>query len=160
MRYLFFVLILILSFSAFGQKIYHQKAQNLFLLADSCLADGNGIYYVKLTNADTVTSVEIQMHENRNGNMRVTSYVDSISGASPVKVYIDLGIKVGVFGSDAINYIWTNIDSLVSEGDRNTIEISDLGYVDDPILAYKLRIRGVLTSVNRVYVQVLNWKPE
>ena len=158
-RYLFLILVLVLGFSAFAQKEFHKKAQNLFLASDSCIVDSNGIYYVRIDSAETVTSQEQQMKEGRSGNLRVSTFIDSISSDGTPNIIIQFGQKVGIFGADSLNWIYTAIDTLTSPRVTSTKEITDFGINDDGFLAYKVRIVGTENSVIRVYPQVIEYKP-
>ncbi len=161
MKYLIFIFILVFSFSAFGQKAYHKKTENLFSTISASALDSNGdsLYYVTLTNADADTSQEIQFKEGRSGDMRISVLSDSVSGTTAT--IVDIGLKVGVFSADGrYDYIWGNsIITQSADWELDTVEIVDLGILDSPILAYKIAVRQTGTAVTRVHVQVIEYKP-
>ncbi len=160
MRYLIFILVLAFAFSAFGQKEYHKKAENLFLASDSCVVDGNGIYYVKIENSETVTSQLQLMKEGRSGNIRVSTWIDTISGDGTPNIIIQIGQKVTESGGvDSLEYIYTAIDTLTGNRALSTKEITDFGINADPFLGYVIRILHTETAVIRVYTQVIEYKP-
>ena len=93
------LLILLLSVSAFSQRVIRKPNQTIW-----------GSATVTLTNTATDTSNYIDMESNVNGNVRISALFDTTSGSGN-KVYVDIYYKVArLFGtastaSDALNLL-------------------------------------------------------
>ena len=157
MKYLLIVLML-LSVGVFAQKTIGFPTETLFS-SETTTADANGAYYLTLTNADTATS-DLQVFSNEfDGSGRISAIVDTTSGTT--KVYFEMGLKVGAFGTDARDYTWNMLDSIevAEEGAVQTWELPDYNWYDSAVEGYKVRVRQAGTQVNRVYVNDIKFYP-
>lgn len=111
-------------------------------------------YQVTVTNADTLYSLEFT--ECGIGNERVSAMIDTTSGTT--KVYIDLGLKVGNFGTNARSYEYTTLDSLVASNDGTAKQIfinPDVTQYTSPANSWHIRVRQTGTQVNRLNINVV-----
>jgi hypothetical protein len=153
------VLLFMLSFS-FAQSSRHSDAYNLFGTTRTILQGTGGYKYFVLTDADTATSVEDVLANGRDGSIRISVMCDTTSGST--KVYVDVGLKIGEFGSAARNIAWhTGVDSLEASDDGTaiTIELSDFTWNDDPPSGFYYRLRQTGTQVNRIAFSRYIWYP-
>jgi len=151
------VLLFTMSFS-FGQSSRLSDAKNLFGSTETILKDANGVNYFVLTNADTATSTQDVLANGRDGSVRLSIMCDTTSGTT--KVLIDVGLRIGEFGTDARSIEWHNsLDSCVvaDDGTAKTIELSDYTWNDDPPGGFYYRLRQTGTQVNRISVTRYIW---
>ncbi|MCK5018355.1 MAG: hypothetical protein KAS32_14955 [Candidatus Peribacteraceae bacterium] len=147
-----FILLMFMCLSLSAQKAIERDAASLFVTADSLTIDANGISYLQMTNADTFTSRLEVLSDGRSGSTRITVLIDTTSGTT--KRFLECGLKVGSFGTDAKDYIYNMVDSLVAAdaGVAQTYELPDYSWWDSPVAGYVWRLRGVGTQNNQVYV--------
>lgn len=112
-------------------------------------------YQVTVTNADTLYSLEFT--ECGIGNERISAMIDTTSGTT--KVYIDLGLKVGNFGTAARSYEYTVLDSLTDANDGTAKQIllnsDNFSVYESPANSWHLRVRQTGTQVNRLGMNVV-----
>ena len=153
------VLLFMLSLS-FGQSSRHSDAKNLFGSTETILQGSGGYKYFILTNADTATSTQDVLSGGRDGSVRLSVMCDTTSGTT--LVYVDIGLRIGEFGTDARSIAWHNaVDSLevADDGTAITIELSDFTWNDDPPGGFYYRFRQTGTQVNRIALSRYIWYP-
>jgi len=110
---------------------------------------------ITVTDADTLETIEFT--ECGIGNERISVMLDTTSGTT--KVYVDLALKVGNFGTSARSYEYTTIDSLDHTNDGVAKQIfingSDTAVYTSPANSWHLRFRQTGTQVNRLGVNVV-----
>lgn len=151
--------ILILPLLLFGQRVEKMDAYNLFSSTETVTHTTDGIPYFTMTDTDTATSKLIVMNGGKSGDVRVSVVIDTISGTLSAAVY--MGIKVGEFGSESLNYNWVSLGT-ISASDNNTTKtylMSDYSEWDSPVEGYKIRIITSGNQSDKVYVNVLQYYP-
>lgn len=152
MKLIKFLMLFVLAGSLMAQESLEKNVTLLF--PDSTATrDSNGMYYITLNDADTVTSGIDVVSDGRRGNIRLSALVDTTSGST--KVYIDLGVRVFSEGTTSTrNVKWFVLDSLEASDDGVPItkQLSeDFSHISDPGIGYYYRLRQTGTQVNRIY---------
>lgn len=144
------ILIVVITGTIFAQESLEKNTELLFT-DSTATRDANGMYYITLVNADTVTSGFDVAAEGKTVNMRLNALLDTTSGTT--LIFIDLGIRVFSEGTVSTrNTIWTMVDSLIAGDDGTPITIPLSTTIVDPGIGYYYRLRQTGTQTNRVYI--------
>lgn len=158
MKYL--VLIMFLTGVVFGQQAKIMNTQLLFSSTETIANDANGAPYFTMTNADTATSKFLVMGNGANGDVRVSVMFDTTSGTLAGTTYV--GIKIGDFGTDALDYKWLELGAFSASD--NGVPLTYLLWEDvtgwkAPVEGYKIRIITTGTQSTKAYVSRIQYFP-